>query len=185
MKSKMLLSNVESKHLLEEIISYFPEKDKDKILNIFRYNKSMQKKLNISLINYQKEYLIFTFKGINPRKYETNVLYDAFKNIFDNKEKFINLIKELFPEEDEENILFYISENIEFTEVQKMSDFNKIKNLSSLELCDIDYMDLGQINSRIKNLKISGENLENKTVVMMENKNKIFIIKKSRSFNSI
>ena len=44
MKSKMLLSKVPKKHLLEEIItiiSYFPEKDKNKILNIFRCNKNM------------------------------------------------------------------------------------------------------------------------------------------------
>ena len=87
----------------------------------------MQKKLNISLINYQKEYLILTFKGINPRKYKINVLYDAFKNVFDNKKNFIKLIKELFPEEDEENKLFDISENIKFTKVKKKNGLIFIK----------------------------------------------------------
>ena len=42
-----------------------------------------------------------------------------------------------------------------------MSDFNKIKNLSSLEFNDVENLDLGLINATIKNLKLSANSNEN------------------------
>jgi len=160
MKSSTLVSNISNKYLLKEIISYFPEKDKKKILNIFKYNKKFQNELNISLYNYQKEYLNLTFNGINSRKYEINALYDAFKDIFDNKEIFIKIINELCPEEEEEEddkkIFSDIEDNIKFTKIKQISDLNNIENLTSLEFYNIENLELGQMNARIKNLKISG-----------------------------
>ena len=121
MKAINLFSNISNEYLLKEIISYFPEKDKKKILNIFKYNKIFQNKLNISLYNYQKEYLNLTFNGINPRKYEINVLYNAFKDIFDNKEIFIKIINELCPEEEDvKEILPDFENNIKFKEIKEI-----------------------------------------------------------------
>ena len=158
MKSSNLLSNISNKYLLKVIISYFPEKEKKRILNIFKYNKKFQNILNICLYNYQKEYLNLTFNGINPKKYEINTFYDAFKDIFDNKEIFIKIINELFPEEENyEKIFSDIEDNIKFTKFKEISDINKIENLTSLEFIDIKNLELGQMNARIKNLKISGE----------------------------
>ena len=161
MKSNSLLSKISNKYLLKGIISYFPEKDNIKILNILRYNKNFRKILNLSLYNYQKEYLTLSFNGINPRKYEINILYDAFKHIFDNKEIFTKIINELFPEEDDEGIFFDLLNNINFTTIEKMSDFNKIKNLSSLEFNDVENLELGKISATIKNLKISANSNKN------------------------
>jgi len=158
MKSSNLLSNISNIYLLKGIISYFPEKDKKRILNIFKYNKKFQNKLNISLYNYQKEFLNLTFNGINPRKYEINSFYDAFKDIFYNKGIFIKIINELFPEEEDDTIIFSdIENNFEFTKIKEIIDFNKIENLTSLEFKDIKNLELGQMNARIKNLKISGD----------------------------
>ena len=158
MKSSNLLSNISSKYLLKGIISYFPEKEKKRILNIFKYNKKFQNILNICLYNYQKEYLNLTFNGINPKKYEINTFYDAFKDIFDNKENFIIIINELFPEEENDTKIFSdIEDNIKFTKFKEISDINKIENLTSLEFEDIKNLELGKMNARIKNLKISGD----------------------------
>ena len=158
MKSSNLLSNISNKFLLKGIFSYFPEKDKKSILNIFKYNKKFRGELNISLYNYQKEFLNLTFNGINPREYEINSLYDAFKDIFDNKEIFIKIINELFPEEEDDTKIFSdIEDNFKFTKIKEISNFNKIENLTSLEFRDVKNLDLGQMNARIKNLKISGE----------------------------
>ena len=98
-----------------------------------------------------------TFNGINPKKYEINTFYDAFKDIFDNKEIFIKIINELCPEEeDDEKIFSDFEDNIGFTKIEIISDFNKIEHLTSLEFEDIKNLELGQMNARIKNLKISG-----------------------------
>ena len=159
MKSSNLLSNISNEYLLKGIISYFPEKDEKKILNIFKYNKKFQNKLNISLYNYQKEFLNLTFNGINPSEIEIDSLYDDFKDIFDNKEIFIKIINELFPEEEEEDDTIIFSEienNFKFTKIKEIIDFNKIENLTSLEFYNIKNLELGQMNARIKNLKISG-----------------------------
>jgi hypothetical protein len=157
MKSSNLLSNISNEYLLKGIISYFPEKDEKKILNIFKYNKKFQNKLNISLYNYQKEFLNLTFNGINPSEIEIDSLYDDFKDIFDNKEIFIKIIDELFPEEEDDTIIFSeIENNFKFTKIKEIIDFNKIENLTSLEFYNIKNLELGQMNARIKNLKISG-----------------------------
>ena len=127
MKSSNLLSNISNNYVLKGIISYFPEKEKKKILNIFKYNKKFQNKLNISLYNYQKEFLNLTFNGINQRNYEINSLYDAFKDIFDNKGIFIKIINELFPEEEEEDdreIFSNIENNFKFTKIKEIRKFN-------------------------------------------------------------
>jgi ribosomal 30S subunit maturation factor RimM len=161
MKSSNLLSNISNEYLLKGIISYFPEKDEKKILNIFKYNKKFQNKLNISLYNYQKEFLNLTFNGINPSEIEIDSLYDDFKDIFDNKEIFIKIIDELFPEEEDDTIIFSeIENNFKFTKIKEIIDFNKIENLTSLEFYNIKNLELGQMNARIKNLKISGGGME-------------------------
>ena len=100
-----------------------------------------------------------TFNGVNPRKYEINALYDAFKDIFDNKEIIIKIINELFPEEEEDDkeIFSDFEDNIKFTKIIEISDINTIENLTSLEFEDIKDLELGEMNARIRNLKISGE----------------------------
>ena len=100
-----------------------------------------------------------TFNGINPRKYEINALYDAFKDIFDNKEIIIKIINELFPEEEEDDkeIFSDFEDNIKFTKIKEISDINTIENLTSLEFEYIKDLELGEMNARIRNLKISGE----------------------------
>ena len=50
-----------------------------------------------------------------------------------------------------------IENNFKFTKIKEIIDFNKIENLTSLEFENIKNLELGQMNARIKNLKISGE----------------------------
>ena len=52
LKSKDELQNIKSNYILKKICGYLQTKQS---LEIFRYNKKMQKKLNISINNY-KEY---------------------------------------------------------------------------------------------------------------------------------
>ena len=170
MKGKYSLLNLQSYNILNEIISYSPERKR--ILNITKYNKKLQNKLNISLYTYQKEYLNLYFKFNDPRKYNIIHLHNYFtqKNLFE-KEKgqkdFIKIIEELFPKkkteeeeeeeedenEDEEDL--GILDEIEFEKIKEISEFKKNKNLTSIEICNIKKCDLGLISSTtVKNLKI-------------------------------
>ena len=157
MKAKNILSFIQNKYIFHDIISYFPENiSKNRILNIFRYNKKCQKLLNIDLYNYQKEYLNLALKKVNPREYNISHLHNYFKlkNTF-NKEKdkeiFIKIIKELFPEEKEEES--NITNELNFT---KITNLDNIKNVISLELCELpNEFDLKLINvPNIKKLKL-------------------------------
>ena len=173
MKGKYSLLNLQSNNILNEIISYYPEKKR--ILNITKYNKKLQNRLNISLYTYQKEYLNLYFKFNDPRKYNIIHLHNYFtqKNLFE-KEKgqkdFIKIIEELFPKkkteeeeeeeeeeedenEDEEDL--GILDEIEFEKIKEISEFKKNKNLTSIEIYNIKNCDLGLISSTtVKNLKI-------------------------------
>ncbi len=106
MKTKNLIKKISNKYLLNGISSYIPIEGKI-LLNIIKYNKKCQKKFNISLYDYQKEYLSSTFKYKNPTKYNINHLYNYFKqkNIFEkekDKKNFIQIIKELYEDEEKE-----------------------------------------------------------------------------------
>ena len=58
-----MLVNIRSKYIYQKVVSYLYEKTK---LNVIKYNKNLQKKLNIGLINYMvlsERYIIFQNDG--------------------------------------------------------------------------------------------------------------------------
>ena len=162
MKPKNLLLRIPSKYILNDIFSYCPENiSKNIILNLFRYNKKLQNLFNIKLYTYQKEYLNINLalKKVNPREYNISNLHNYFKskNAFNNKkdkEIFIKILKEIFPEEKKEEE-YDIVKDLKLT---KITIFHLNKNLTSIELSDLPKKyDLKQINTpNIKKLKISG-----------------------------
>ena len=174
MKGKYSLLNIKSNNIINEIISYSPERKR--IFNIIKYNKKVQTRLNISLYNYQKEYLNLIFKFNEPRKYNIVHLHNYFtqKNLFEKEsgqKDFIKIIEELFPkkkgkeeeEEDEEEEEeekedekdLGILDEINFKKIKEISEFKKNRNLTSIEIYNIKKCDLGLINSTtVKNLKI-------------------------------
>jgi len=162
MKPKNLLTRIPSKYILNDIFSYCPENiSKNIILNLFRYNKKLQNLFNINLYTYQKEYLNINLalKKVNPREYNISKLHNYFKskNAFNNKkdkEIFIKILKEIFPEEKKEEE----SDIVKDLKLTKITIFHLNKNLTSIELSDLPKKyDLKQINTpNIKKLKISG-----------------------------
>ena len=162
MKQKNLLTRIPSKYILNDIFSYCPENiSKNIILNLFRYNKKLQNLFNIKLYTYQKEYLNINLalKKVNPREYNISKLHNYFKskNAFNNKkdkEIFIKILKEIFPEEKKEEE----SDIVKDLKLTKITIFHLNKNLTSIELSDLPKKyDLKQINTpNIKKLKISG-----------------------------
>ena len=69
-----MLENIRSKYILKSLLMYISEKKK---LNLVRYNKNIQSKLNIKLLNYK------IFSGICTTIYEDNKnikIYDAYKD---------------------------------------------------------------------------------------------------------
>ena len=58
-----MLVNIRSKYICQKVVSYLYEKAK---LNVIKYNKNLQKKLNVGLINYMvlsERYIIFKNDG--------------------------------------------------------------------------------------------------------------------------
>ena len=81
-RNKKLLKNIKSNYISKKIFSYL---DKKKLLNIIKYNKNLQNKMNIELINYifcSDKYIIYEtntkgreYQGENDKLiYEGNYL---------------------------------------------------------------------------------------------------------------
>ena len=77
------INNIKSKYIIEEIFSYISEKTK---LKIIKYNKKVQKKMDIKLINYQffsGRYIIYESNDIGKEySYKNdNLIYNGkYKN---------------------------------------------------------------------------------------------------------
>ena len=68
-----MLKNFISSYFIKLLFEYIDEKQK---LKLIKYNKSLQKNININIINYQffsEKYIIYESKGIGK---EYNVYYD-------------------------------------------------------------------------------------------------------------
>ena len=91
-----LLINIRSKHILKQIFGYLKEK---KWLEIIKYNKNIQNKLNIN-INYYKKY--------------QRIEIEIFPILYNNKKNFFIKIPNIF-----DIINFHIYFNDDITEKKK------------------------------------------------------------------
>ena len=72
--------NIKSVYILQKIIS-FPNINEEKLLNIIRYNKALQNKLDINILNYRimsRRYFIGDKKGKGKEYYCNETYYDVF-----------------------------------------------------------------------------------------------------------
>ena len=73
-KNLIMLKKIKSSYLTKLIFSYVDEKPK---LKLVKYNKSLQKKINLSIINYRHfkgRYIIYELNGIGKEYIWTNAL---------------------------------------------------------------------------------------------------------------
>ena len=94
-----MLENIKSPYITKKIFNYIEERIKYKLL---KYNKSLQNKININLINYMKsseKYIIYESKG-KGREYEGYNFYFKGRLIFEgeylNGEKCNIIIKDYY-----------------------------------------------------------------------------------------
>ena len=101
MDTKRLFGKISSKYIIEEILSYI--KDKNLKYNLFKYSKKFQRKLDLSLVDYQELYLnnlgmklnnyLYSEKNEDPKTFSKYILtknlqhdiikYKINKNIFE------------------------------------------------------------------------------------------------------
>ena len=131
MKSKKLINNIKSKHILDSILNYIKDKNfKDKL---FLYSKELQIKFDIKLIGLKENYLkklnfdIDKYLHIEPNLFKKDILtkkYNQFlkeKKIY--KEELENIIYDIF--EDKE------MKDIEEEDIDKIKDNEKLINIES------------------------------------------------------
>ena len=94
-----MLENIRSRYILKNILFYISEKKK---LNLFRYNKNIQAKLNIKILNYKIISGNYTtiYEDNKNKKYLTNTMMNYFL-----KENFQMDVKT----EKEKNIMIMIN----------------------------------------------------------------------------
>ena len=128
---KNIINNIKSKHILNYIFKYIEDKNfQDKL---FLYSKKFQNKLDIKLLRLKENYLktinLDDYLYIDPRffQFKTDYLtkkYNKFvieKKI--NKEKFENIIYEIFENKE--------IKDIEEEDVRKLDKKKKFINIES------------------------------------------------------
>ena len=145
------LSNINSKYILTQIFDYI---DENKYLNIIRYNKALQKKIDIDIKYYEKLSLIEielypinkAIKGnkdsnqtyfsiyYNKKKNKSNIYDNVTKKLWNNINKIQNFINIDFGNESHYHIFFNNDYNIEI----KKSYFTDDDNITKINI-KIDY----------------------------------------------
>ena len=72
-----MLKKIKSSYFNAIIFSYIDERQK---LKIIKYNKSLQKNMNISIINYKffsGKYIIYISNGIGKEYYYGEIIYEG------------------------------------------------------------------------------------------------------------
>ena len=167
---KSLLDNIKSKYILKQIVDNMK---KYKFLNIIRYNKNFQHKLNININDYKKCSEIFSPINIEIKLVEGK--YGKFINILPGEKKYHYKYFDNNKEEIKRN---YISENDNVTKVKIIINyqvlslrklFNDCNNIESINfkkflrnnIDDMSYMFSGC--SSLKQINISNFNTSNVT----------------------
>ena len=131
MKSKNIINNIKSKHILKFIFNYI--KDKNFPDKLFFYSKKFQIKFDIKLIGLKENYLkkikfdLDKYLYIRPKLFKKDCLikeYNKFliaKNI--NKERIENIIYEIFENKE--------IKDINEEDVDKIKDNEKLINIES------------------------------------------------------
>ena len=122
---KNILANIKSKLIFRKIFCNILEK---KLLNIIRFNKNFQNKLNKNIIDYKKIYLKIEIEII-PHKYS----YGKFINIDKDNRQYYHIY---FNDNEEETKINVIPENAKITKIKIIIDYEaaSIKGLFIMKL---------------------------------------------------
>ena len=118
-KSKVNLGNVKSAYILMEIFEYI---EKRKYLEIIKYNKKLQTRLNLSINDYIDYFQTYTSIEIELKL--VNKIYDDFHS------NFINI-----SEENKKYYHIYFDNSSEETMKTKLNKYDKVKVIKII----IDY----------------------------------------------
>ena len=139
---KIQFENLKSNYILKKI---FENIKRDKTLNIIKYNKYLQKRLNIDIINY-KEYLKF-YSYIELELNLVDNKYGAFINLSDEEKEYYNIYFDNSKEEIKRN---YLEENEKVKKIKIIIDYQvkSIKNFfkKSICICSIVFTKFYRIN---------------------------------------
>ena len=114
-KTKDELNNIKSDYFIQKICDYLTRK---KSLEIFKYNKNIQKRLNININNYKEYSEIYSSIEIELIPIENS------------KGKFINI-----PEDEKKYIHIYFNESKDEIKTDKLIEDNKVSKIKVI----IDY----------------------------------------------
>ena len=127
-KSKDELKNLKSDYLLKKICDYMQRK---KSLEIFKYNKKIQKRLNININNY-KEYSDI-YSSIEIELIPVKNSEDKFITVEEDEKEYFHIYFDESKDEIKDNKLFYDNKvsRIKIIIDYQVKSFNKL-----FEFCD-------------------------------------------------
>ena len=121
---KNILANIKSKLIFRKIFCNILEK---KLLNIIRFNKNFQNKLNKNIIDYKKIYLKIEIEII-PHKYS----YGKFINIDKDNRQYYHIY---FNDNEEEAKINVIPENAKITKIKIIIDYEAASIKGLFQTC--------------------------------------------------
>ena len=121
---KNILANIKSKLIFRKIFCNILEK---KLLNIIRFNKNFQNKLNKNIIDYKKRYLKIEIEII-PHKYS----YGKFINIDKDNRQYYHIY---FNDNKEETKINVIPENAKITKIKIIIDYEAASIKGLFQTC--------------------------------------------------
>ena len=135
---KNLLEKISSKYIIDIINTYI--KDENYIYKLIKYNKLIQKKLNIKLIDYKEKY------------YNKNIKWENWLNL--NKEEF-EKIKLYYNENDFNYFILKYYQNLQRLDFYKsnirisiyslfLSTLSKLKNFGEIFILEINLKNIGK-----------------------------------------
>ena len=130
----MKISKIKSQYIYQELFSYISSQKRK--LNIAKYNTFLNKKLDLSLINYKQ---LFFQNKINE--------YDIYPNIHNYWNKFKNDFKELIDENSYNLFLNCLSKKKDFILKLRDKDFNMM--IQNIHINDEISIELEELNEKI------------------------------------
>ena len=121
---KNILANIKSKLIFRKIFCNILEK---KLLNIIRFNKNFQNKLNKNIIDYKKRYLKIEIEII-PHKYS----YGKFINIDKDNRQYYHIY---FNDNEEEAKINVIPEKAKITKIKIIIDYEAASIKGLFQTC--------------------------------------------------